>query len=90
MYLLTNIINMLISNITSTFLSQSDLSGPSDAKNTNTHAQFNSMWLDYLSKWRLIRDQISLYFFIVSADIISILVDQNFTMNATGMMLESL
>ena len=31
-----------------------------------------------------------LYFFIASEGIISVIVDQNFTMNATGMVLESL
>ena len=46
----------------------------------------------HLGKWRPIRDPIFVVAetFIVSADIISILVDQNFTINVTGMVLESL
>ena len=45
----------------------------------------------HLGKWRLIRDQIFVVVetasFIVSEDIISILVDQNFTINATGILM---
>ena len=39
----------------------------------------------HLEKWRLIQDQI-----FVVVDIISILVDQNFTIKATGIVVESL
>ena len=60
------------------------------SEDTNTHAQLNSTWLDHLGKWRPIRDQIFAVVETVFFEyIISVIVDQNFTMNAIGMVLES-
>ena len=79
MYLLTNVITMLVA--------------PFSSEGTNAHAQLiprgytNKNGVQFeIKSLPLLR----LSSFMVSEDIISILVDQNFTMNAMGMVLESL
>ena len=65
---------------------------------TNAHAQLNTTWLARLMNTLMkmgSNSRSNLYsrgdsFFTVSEDINSILVDQNFTTNVTGMVIESL
>ena len=83
MYLLTNFITMLMIP-TSTFPFQVPCS-----EDTIAHAQLNFTYENgvqfEIKSWQSFR----LSSFILSADIVSVIVDQNFTMNAIGTALES-
>ena len=92
MYLLTNIINMLMIQHNQHFpfterphLTQMRMRNSIPCGLINEYTYQNGVQFE-IKSLQLFR----LSFFIVPADIISILADQNFTMNAIGMVLESL
>ena len=83
MYLLTNIINMLCNqHFPFTYI----LKTQTCMHNSISHGSNTLIKMVSNSSLQSLRCSS----FIVLEDIISILVDKNFTMNATGMMLESL